>query len=46
MVEKGSARRAQLLFVLAWFHAVVQVCMRPPPGPTRIMRAHCIYSNI
>ena len=25
MVEKGTVQRAQLLFVLAWFHAVVQV---------------------
>ena len=24
-VEKGDTVRAQLLFVLAWFHAIVQV---------------------
>lgn len=38
-IEQGSVTRAQLLFILAWFHAIVQVCSH-----TRLSRP-CTENN-
>jgi dynein heavy chain 2 len=37
-LSSGSVVRAQLLFMLAWFHAVVQVCRRVA-APSRAVAA-------